>query len=159
MVYIDKDLCTGFGLCQDVCPESAITVVNVKAWIDRDKCSECDRCRDACPQGAIGIAELLQPEYLPLVPAADQTHWSGLLNPTLRAVGSMLSSTGRELLPRLASVGLGLLEYRLTKSAPVHAEPTGVSAAETRPRWMASGHGLGRRRRRRGRQRSNSRLS
>jgi Fe-S-cluster-containing hydrogenase component 2 len=53
MFYVNEEKCTGCGLCVNVCPEDAISMVNDKAVIDVNKCSECKGCYHVCPQGAI----------------------------------------------------------------------------------------------------------
>ena len=39
--------------CKEVCPKSAITIVNHRCHIDKDKCIECGKCAAACPYSAI----------------------------------------------------------------------------------------------------------
>jgi ferredoxin len=54
--FIDKELCTGCGDCVEICPTSAIQIINDKAQVDTDGCSECGICADECPVGAISLA-------------------------------------------------------------------------------------------------------
>ncbi|MBN1363494.1 MAG: 4Fe-4S binding protein [Syntrophaceae bacterium] len=53
MFKIDKEKCVGCGVCVNVCPQEAISIVDNKARIDADKCVDCGRCVQVCPQGAI----------------------------------------------------------------------------------------------------------
>ncbi|MDI7247239.1 MAG: 4Fe-4S binding protein [Bacillota bacterium] len=53
---VDKELCTGCGICQETCPAGAITVDEV-AHVDPDKCTECGACADECPFGAIAFED------------------------------------------------------------------------------------------------------
>ncbi len=39
--------------CHEVCPKSAISMVNGRSVIDQDKCIKCGKCIEACPYGAI----------------------------------------------------------------------------------------------------------
>ena len=50
---INIDLCTGCGLCVDVCPVNAISIVNGKAIIDESHCNSCRACVSVCPKSAI----------------------------------------------------------------------------------------------------------
>ncbi|MGD2175655.1 MAG: 4Fe-4S binding protein [Candidatus Brocadiaceae bacterium] len=53
MVVVDEDECTGCGICEDVCPVEAVTLVNGVASIDQEECTECLTCVDECPVEAI----------------------------------------------------------------------------------------------------------
>ncbi len=39
--------------CMEVCPKSAISMVNGKSHIDQEKCIKCGKCKSACPYDAI----------------------------------------------------------------------------------------------------------
>ncbi len=47
-ISVDKDKCSGCGLCERACPFNAITMVDGKAEIDLDKCNLCSSCVEAC---------------------------------------------------------------------------------------------------------------
>ncbi|MBD3248719.1 4Fe-4S dicluster domain-containing protein [Candidatus Woesearchaeota archaeon] len=53
MPWIDKNRCTGCGICVNICPVKAISMKEGKAEIDMDKCIRCGKCHDACPQEAV----------------------------------------------------------------------------------------------------------
>ena len=53
MPWIDKNKCTGCGLCVRECPVNAIIIKEGKAEIDMDKCIRCGKCHDVCPQEAV----------------------------------------------------------------------------------------------------------
>ena len=51
-IVIDKEKCTGCGICVDSCAMEAIKV-NVKARIDYIRCVNCKMCITICPTKAI----------------------------------------------------------------------------------------------------------
>jgi len=53
---VDKEKCTGCGVCVDICPVEAIKIENDKAVIS-DECVDCGACVNQCPQEAISIPE------------------------------------------------------------------------------------------------------
>jgi len=56
-MLIDKEKCSGCGICLPYCPYAAISIADEVAAIDQDKCVECGNCiRERvvrCPQKAI----------------------------------------------------------------------------------------------------------
>ena len=53
---VDKENCTGCGLCVDVCSQKAITV-NDLAEVDKEKCDGCGSCVKECPNEAITLSK------------------------------------------------------------------------------------------------------
>ena len=49
---INESLCTGCGLCVNVCPVSVITLSDT-AHIDINTCNGCGACANVCKKGAI----------------------------------------------------------------------------------------------------------
>ena len=53
---VDKDLCTGCGICVDVCPHQALEMVDGVAKLVRpDDCDGNGACVEACPVQAITL--------------------------------------------------------------------------------------------------------
>lgn len=53
---LDRDKCTGCGMCVEVCPHEVFLVENRKAMIgERDFCMECGACASNCPSAAITV--------------------------------------------------------------------------------------------------------
>ncbi len=52
---IDLTVCTGCGLCVELCPPQAVDLVNGQAVITRPaQCTFCEICESYCPVSAIG---------------------------------------------------------------------------------------------------------
>jgi len=52
---IDKESCTGCGVCVEVCPMGAIHITHGKAQVNRDVCTGCGACIAECPMDAIRL--------------------------------------------------------------------------------------------------------
>ncbi|MCU4164340.1 MULTISPECIES: 4Fe-4S binding protein [Marinilabiliaceae] len=50
---VNKEECTGCGVCVEVCPMAAIELIDGKAQINNEKCRNCGLCLGECPVGAI----------------------------------------------------------------------------------------------------------
>ena len=53
---VDKQKCTGCGICIEFCPVDAIIKRAGKAFISID-CVECSGCIEECPEGAIAVED------------------------------------------------------------------------------------------------------
>ena len=49
MVKIDVEKCVGCGGCIDLCPATAITLVDDRSHVNIDLCLECFTCVKVCP--------------------------------------------------------------------------------------------------------------
>lgn len=52
--FVNKDTCTGCGICVDACPVTAIALDSV-AKVDPDTCTDCGVCVEECPVKAISM--------------------------------------------------------------------------------------------------------
>ena len=53
---IDKELCTGCGVCVEVCPRETLELRDGKSTIAvLDRCMECGACQLNCKYGAISV--------------------------------------------------------------------------------------------------------
>ena len=51
--FIQPGICTGCGVCVEVCPLDAIKLENGIAVVMREACRNCKVCVQVCPEGAI----------------------------------------------------------------------------------------------------------
>jgi len=53
MPWIDKESCTGCGICVNECPVDAIFMNVEEAEINMAECIRCGTCHDVCPQESV----------------------------------------------------------------------------------------------------------
>ncbi len=91
MYLIDEAKCTGCAACMEICPTSAIYLVNHKANINYDLCTDCGRCLEVCSGQAIRFeAAKIQPIQVVEQPSMSRSIFSAL-KATAKAVGSVLA--------------------------------------------------------------------
>ena len=52
MVEINTSKCLICGGCIDLCPKTAVSMVDNRVMINSEKCSECRICVQVCPMSA-----------------------------------------------------------------------------------------------------------
>nr|MBF0223332.1 nitroreductase family protein [Desulfobulbaceae bacterium] len=55
---INHELCTGCGMCIQVCPSNTISMINGKAAVTGSHSMNCGHCESTCPTGAIKVGAL-----------------------------------------------------------------------------------------------------
>ena len=157
VVYVDETRCTGCGMCTDVCPTGAISVLNGVAQVKQSLCQECEACLSACPNGALlALQEPARaekpapvrapaPSPIPVRPIALAPRPNAGVWPRLEAA---LGFVGREVMPRVAAF---LREPRQGQPGPaLSSRDTGLPGHANYGRWGGRQRAR-RRRRRRGR--------
>jgi NAD-dependent dihydropyrimidine dehydrogenase PreA subunit len=123
VIAVDVERCTGCGACVEICPSSALYLVDGKAMVDGALCTECEACLPACPSGAITFTGQEEPvteaARLPaLRQEAIQVRTQAAPVPfrsrLLPLIGSALVWAEREILPWLADF-LDRQEHRTTR--------------------------------------------
>ena len=153
VIYVNDALCTGCGVCVDVCPNESIQIVNDLAHIDQSLCQECESCLEACPEGAIvQVHDLVETDKPPVRTVVESVsrpieiaspvavpQESGGIRPWVEMA---LAFVGREIVPRVVDA----LRERDQPSRAITETPQGRGAQARK------GGGKGRqiRRRRRG---------
>ena len=91
-IKINRETCTGCGLCKKVCLYNAIEIVNSKVVIN-ENCVFCGACVEACKFNSIEIAGLLSEDK------KDFSDYGGVCV-YLEANGSVISDVGFELISK-----------------------------------------------------------
>lgn len=55
---IDRDLCTGCGLCVDICPMGTLALKDGTATVVSDHSLNCGHCMAVCPTGAVKVGAI-----------------------------------------------------------------------------------------------------
>ena len=53
MPWVNREMCTGCGICVDECPSGAISTDEGLARIDDSTCIRCGVCHEVCPSEAV----------------------------------------------------------------------------------------------------------
>jgi NAD-dependent dihydropyrimidine dehydrogenase PreA subunit len=142
-------MCSGCGLCIEVCPPQAIHLTAAKAVIEPELCTACGACVKACALGAIAI---IKPTALIRSTAVQAPATTRVTRNTLEAPGKIVLWTGiaatvieQHILPCLADAFVAALERRLSRSRPLATSLAGKDIAQGN-----GGRGLTHRHRKRG---------
>ena len=62
---VDKQKCTGCGICKRTCFYFAIDIKDGKAVVDMPRCDGCGLCQELCPEDAISVEKLSDKDLYP----------------------------------------------------------------------------------------------
>ncbi len=65
LAVVDKELCSGCGICLDRCKFSAIEIINDIALINAENCLGCGLCNVTCDEGSIRLVEVRPVDFIP----------------------------------------------------------------------------------------------
>jgi electron transfer flavoprotein alpha subunit len=99
MLNINKDTCTGCGLCVKVCPFDAMKLIDDKAEAN-EACTLCGACIKVCPVDALSI-ERRRADPSQFKDFKGVWVWAEQINGKLRNVALELLGKGRELADKL----------------------------------------------------------
>jgi nitroreductase/NAD-dependent dihydropyrimidine dehydrogenase PreA subunit len=71
---IDREKCSGCGLCVSVCPDRTLTMVEGRATVSGEHCFQCGHCLAVCPTGAVRVGAI-EPESLRFKSFALDQRW------------------------------------------------------------------------------------
>ncbi len=59
-IEINRDLCSGCGVCVTACPTGTISMIEGKAAVCKEESISCGHCEAICPQGAVRVRAIDQ---------------------------------------------------------------------------------------------------
>lgn len=142
-VWVDVARCTGCGVCVEVCPVEAITLVDSKARVDQEACTGCGICVNECAVDA--IQPVLQGELVPAVVGARSPR-PYRPSPLVETAGAAAVVAGTGLVVRAAqALGRAAVRWLARRSETAAGSPV----RGTSPQGGGGRGGRGSRRRRR----------
>jgi NAD-dependent dihydropyrimidine dehydrogenase PreA subunit len=140
VIQVNKELCTGCGVCLESCSAGAIQLVDQQAVIDDALCTQCKTCIEACPNEA--ITTLSRPVRnapgapLPVTEASQVFSGQLAVLPETAAasrglavpVRAALTFLGSEVAPRLIDVLVAALERKLAQPPTTAISASSISS-------------------------------
>ena len=125
-IYLNTEMCTGCGLCVEVCPPRAIHLMASKAVMEPELCLVSGACIEACVIGAITMVEPTA-----LMRSAEvqvPTKKAHVVQNTPRVQRGLTLWTGiaatlieRQVVPRLMDAFIAALDRELSRPKPAPA--------------------------------------
>jgi len=71
IAYVDEEVCSGCGLCVEMCPYGALAVISPEGIVELNRvlCKGCGACTGVCPSGAIILSHFTPRQILDQVEA------------------------------------------------------------------------------------------
>jgi NAD-dependent dihydropyrimidine dehydrogenase PreA subunit len=138
VMQVNPELCTGCGVCAEVCSVGAIQMVEYQAVIDEVLCTSCEACIEACPNGALTAIGRPAPKMaIMTLPAVESHPVLARVKARLQEIaaparslaplaGTALAYFGREIAPRMVDVFIAALERRLARPAKDAVSPSSI---------------------------------
>ena len=147
-MYVDPDLCTGCGICTQVCGRGAISLAGSVATIDEALCTRCGVCIEECPLGAIVSLEVVSQTQTtspqrhvapvgqaPGAPVGETPSAPALRTPLGSALSGLLTVAGWILDRRTSRGGAGTACGRSFSRQRLGGQGRGGRRARRRSRW------------------------
>ena len=135
-VWLDVTRCTGCGACIEVCPASALTLVEGRACLDDALCRGCEACIQACSTGA--LQPVLEIEAVPAAtPVPEYAPTSAPASPSTNLLATVIAA-GTQLVIQAAPLvlnTLGQLLLRPRGSTIAKSAITAITGRQARHRW------------------------
>ena len=80
---VDESMCKGDKHCEQICPSSAIKIVDGTAGVEEGRCIACTKCEDVCPHDAIRMVS--RPSSMIFKTAVDEADQARILEICIKA--------------------------------------------------------------------------
>ncbi|MGB9836268.1 MAG: FAD-binding protein [Candidatus Saccharicenans sp.] len=103
LLIINRELCTGCGLCLQVCPFGALSLDAENIVVANEACTGCGACVPECPAGALSLPEIEKKE-IKTDEYAGVWVWVEQLNGQASSISWEMMGEGRKLADRRGSM-------------------------------------------------------
>jgi len=118
LLKIDRDKCTGCGLCVDTCPFGSLSLDEEDIAVVDESCTGCGACVDVCPVGALNLPEREAAGEIDLGQYQGVWFWVEQFRGEAHPISWEMAGKGRELADRLGTTLTAcVLGYNMEKVA------------------------------------------